>query len=251
MNPPEPDIDSLIDALRSDLPQGERAARLRARLAAAGIVAGGVVAAPGTAAGTSAAAAGAKASVVSKSLFTLGGSKLGVAAAVVTAAVSVPVASYVVLDAREPSHSIPAPATGAPAAQRDQASEAARPNEPVVPQAAPVEPVTAAEPRARVNATSASPRTAPVAATPSRDERSAPAAAPSVAAFPAIGERSSQSTLREETELMDRALSALRAGETTRARELLGAHATRFPNGALVRERERALVRSKDLENSR
>ena len=66
-----------------------------------------------------------------------------------------------------------------------------------------------------------------------------------------LDKRSPESTLREETELMDRALSALRSGDTANARELLRAHATRFPNGALVRERERALVRLKDAESSR
>ena len=80
-----------------------------------------------------------------------------------------------------------------------------------------------------------------------------PAAAPpsAVAVFPALENRSRESTLREETELVDWALSALRSGDTAGARALLQEHAQRFPNGVLVRERERALERVKHAETAR
>jgi hypothetical protein len=47
-------------------------------------------------------------------------------------------------------------------------------------------------------------------------------------------------TLREETLLIDGALSALRASDTTRAGSLLAEHRRRFPSGLLHRERGRA-----------
>lgn len=92
----------------------------------------------------------------------------------------------------------------------------------------------------------------PVGAPPSENAPGAPAAA--VAAF--ADEEGSRSagpaslpalpapdTLREETELVDAALYAVRLGEQERARALLEEHARRFPNGALARERLRALER--------
>ena len=76
MTSPEPEIDPLIDALRSDLPDSEHERRVRARLIAAGVIATGGIAAPGTAAGASAlnAAGGAKAGVLAKAVALLGGS---------------------------------------------------------------------------------------------------------------------------------------------------------------------------------
>jgi hypothetical protein len=48
------------------------------------------------------------------------------------------------------------------------------------------------------------------------------------------------SALRAEAELLERALSALHAGELKAARHALSQHAERFPRGALRPERERA-----------
>ncbi len=69
-----------------------------------------------------------------------------------------------------------------------------------------------------------------------------PRGSASAAAFdseprPSLADRT---TLREETELIDGALSALSASNTTRAAALLAEHARRFPNGLLSRERARA-----------
>jgi hypothetical protein len=51
------------------------------------------------------------------------------------------------------------------------------------------------------------------------------------------------STLGEEARLIEQAMLALGAGDTALARRLLEDHTRRFPDGALARERERALER--------
>jgi hypothetical protein len=51
-------------------------------------------------------------------------------------------------------------------------------------------------------------------------------------------------TLGEETELVERALYALKLGDREGARRALAEHGRRFPNGLLARERERALARA-------
>ena len=78
---------------------------------------------------------------------------------------------------------------------------------------------------------------------------------PSVAALPPLDapvapQTSRASTLREETELMERALVALKRGDRATARHWLMQHAQRFPNGVLVRERERALARVNDFDSA-
>ncbi|HET9959060.1 MAG TPA: hypothetical protein VFQ61_31430 [Polyangiaceae bacterium] len=68
-----------------------------------------------------------------------------------------------------------------------------------------------------------------------------PAAAPSPVQAPKLTTASgSESSLREETALVDTALIALRDGDRSKARLLLETHARRFPHGLLARERERA-----------
>jgi hypothetical protein len=52
MKTPRPDVDSLIEALREDLPDAEQEARVRARLLAAGVVVAGVALHSSAAAGT-------------------------------------------------------------------------------------------------------------------------------------------------------------------------------------------------------
>lgn len=49
-----------------------------------------------------------------------------------------------------------------------------------------------------------------------------------------------ESTLAEEAQLLDAALAAIRSGELPRARQLIDQHASRYPDGRLVAERERA-----------
>jgi hypothetical protein len=58
--------------------------------------------------------------------------------------------------------------------------------------------------------------------------------------FPPSDRAAARTTLREETALIDRALSALRTGDGAGAAGLLAEHRRRFPNGLLSRERERA-----------
>jgi TolA-binding protein len=87
------------------------------------------------------------------------------------------------------------------------------------------------------------------AANPTRAMAEAqPKNAPSVTGFDAASTNSApETTLREETRLIDGALAALRAGDRTRAAALLGEHAQRFPNGLLRRERARALHKLDEL----
>ncbi len=251
MTSPEPEIDPLIDALRSDLPNSEHESRVRARLVAAGVIVTGGLAAPGTAAGASAlnAAGGAKTGVLSKAVSLFGGSKIGLAAVVVVGSAAVPIATYVAKsstpdepatvarDARPSKSSVMQPQ---PASQREVSKPALEP---------PQEPAPA---RAVADTKAARPVAAPEPSDARRPSEPLPAAPPSaVAVFPALQNRSAASTLREETELVDWALSALRSGDTAGARALLQEHAQRFPNGALVRERERALERVKHAEATR
>jgi hypothetical protein len=265
----DPDIEPLIDALRSDLPEPREAARLRARLTAAGVIAGGVVAAPSTAAGASGLSAlGGQAGVISKAAAVLGGSKVLLAAVVLTGS-AVPMTVYLAssstekaesrvvardLEAFERQVALPGATGSAPrtvaTAERPVATPSKR--EPARPEATGVargEPPIAlppaplpAKPRAP------GPRALAEPANERRSEAEAPASA--VATFAALERAPAESTLREETELMDRALSALRSGSHEAARRLLGEHAARFPKGALAPERERALERLKQAELS-
>jgi TolA-binding protein len=112
-------------------------------------------------------------------------------------------------------------------------------------------------PRAAETAVAVAPGAAPIVAArevtraaPREREKPAPAAPesasrPSVASFaPAPSTPVDEGSLRQETALMERALSALRRGDVQGARQALAEHASRFPNGHLVRERERALERT-------
>jgi hypothetical protein len=75
----------------------------------------------------------------------------------------------------------------------------------------------------------------------------------SVGAFPIEGAApppppvSPSSTLREETELVERGLAAMRAGDRASAIRWLQEHARRFPHGILARDRQRALERVNDM----
>jgi hypothetical protein len=77
-----------------------------------------------------------------------------------------------------------------------------------------------------------------------------------VGTFPVVGGAPEsapvdEGTLRAETVLMERALTALGRGDFTTADRELTAHAARFPNGHLRRERERALERLRGKETER
>ncbi len=258
MTSPETDIDPLIDALRSDLPERKDAERVRARLIGAGIILAGAVVAPSTAAGAAAlGTAGSGAGLLSKAAGMFGVSKIGLVAIAVGAAAAVPAATYVALD------SIAKDSRGAQSQPQSTVAlgSAVRPGNDRAPTqlGAPDDGVANAEPPAPAElerpaaAAVASIRSEPSRAAKEQREQPAesepPARAPgSVAAFPALESQSQESTLRAETELVDKALSALRSRDTAAARAYLLQHAQRFPNGALVRERERALQRVKRAE---
>jgi hypothetical protein len=59
------------------------------------------------------------------------------------------------------------------------------------------------------------------------------------------------SQLAEETRLIEQALVALGDSDPNFARHMLDEHARRFPDGLLVRERERALERLHELDAHR
>jgi TolA-binding protein len=262
MTSSDPDIEPLIDALRSDFPEQKQAERLRARLVAAGIIASGVVATPSAAAGSTGSSAlggaGAQASVVSKAAAVFGGSKV-LLAAVVVAGSSLPVAAYVVQSSTGTETSKVAEAFERANTERSAPSAAPAPlATPELPapaqESVPLRAPVAEEERA------ADVRPAPVAPV-TRPERPVTTSSPSpepetplprasVAAFAPITPPPQESTLRAEAELMARALSALRSGEYTTARSLLRQHAERFPNGALAPERDRALARLNQAETT-
>ncbi|HEX5100128.1 MAG TPA: hypothetical protein VFV94_11540 [Polyangiaceae bacterium] len=225
------DDDPFTRALRDDLPAQSDEARVRSRLVSAGVLAGAVAAPVGSAA----AAAGVTAKVVALPLAV----KVGASLAFV-GLVSVPVVSH--LASQPPSSR---PSLSATAAARPLPVRKAEPrHEPVAaPLAAPVtetEPVALPAPAA------------PEPARPSLRERTKSSAStatnplPSVAAFEdAAGTKPlDEGSLRAETALIERALSALKRDDIATARTALAEHARRFPNGHLVRERQRALERT-------
>ncbi len=250
MTIPEPEIESLVDALRGDLPERKDADRVRARLVAAGAMVAGGVAAPSAAGAASlAAGSGAKAGLMSKAALLFGGSKVGLAAVIVGASTIVPLATYVVLDAVRTPASTAQRAAAVAIESRPAASAAVvTGTESEVKSQAPAPAATEASPPSGVATPRSVRPSAPAALAQKQPSELRPAeSAPAVAAFPALQD----STLRAEADLVDGALSALRQGDTVRARALLQQHAQRFPRGALVRERERALQRVEQAEAAR
>jgi hypothetical protein len=228
--------DLFTQALREDLPESADAARLRARLVSAGVLAGAVVA-PGAAVGAAAGAGGLSAKLVALPLALKVGASLALAGAV-----AVPVVSRLsdtqqaetrgVLAARQVATARPAPRVDDPVKL-----EAPSNGEPAAAEPEPA--ATAPEPVVVTRAAAPAPPVREVTGT-------APAARtlPSVASFTEPAGPVDEGSLRQETALMERALAALRRGDVTSARQALAEHASRFPNGHLVRERERALERT-------
>ena len=248
----EPEVEAFIEALRSDLPSEDDQRRVLARLVSAGFVSGGLALSGAAAASTTA-----KVGLVSKLAGLSWGVKVGLAGAVV-AAVALPVAH----ELAKPGQGA-APSVGAAAGRADSddspsprkepestgATEQAPPSSPAVsPNAAPslpAGPSPRAEPGREVTREDAAPGT------------EAPAAGgPSVASFPEIGPPLAQapdvreSRLREEADVIGRALSALRSGDRATAMRWLSEHALRFPDGQLRRERERARERANAMSDS-
>ena len=229
--------DVLEEALRGDLPKPDAEARVRRRLLAAGIAVGNGVAAT-AAAGASGAGAGA-ASVAVKAAGLSWGLKVGIAALV-----GIPTVGLWLDDGAPPPASAPviAPARPLEANPRPAAVEAT----PTVPRdpTAGATPAAAERPQTRPAKALPNEASASVAATPSpaRPSQAAFTASEQLAQAPQV-----QSTLAEETRLLDAALAALTAGNRVHAASLLQEHQRRFPGGLLQKERERANTRLTEM----
>ena len=254
MNDTEPDSDLFTEALRLDFPNERDEARVKRRLISAGVLAGASVVAPG------AASAAASAGILSKLAALPLAVKIG-ASMVVMGFAAMPVAERVLGGESDlPVVRQPPPAVIRPA---DAPVTVAHASEPVVAPIAPVatgsessapvvEPVRSvlpAEPR-RTRSAHAVVRPATEAA-PQALEATTPASLPAVAELPAPAAPVDEGTLRAETALLTSALAAIQRGDLATARSELAAHATRFPNGHLKLERERALERTLGKETER
>lgn len=273
MTIPESDESIFEQALRADLPSAEQEARLRRRLLTAGIVAGSGLAASSAAAGTSVGLVGQLAAKVAALSWP--------ATLVLTTAVATPIVALPVWLAPKLERRTNAPEPGAAsratagaarlaAARSNGAAEPARAatsdgalaveeQGPAVEEQGPAaeEQGLAAEPKALAatsspstrlsgKASSGEPSDSLAASAPTSTARSAavwPAAEPDATNAPASPPNAS--TLRAETELLDRVFAELRAGHQARAAALITEHEQRFPNGLLRQERERARARLK------
>jgi hypothetical protein len=232
------DDSPLEQALRSDLPPDETAARMRRRLLAAGIAVGNGMAATTAAAGT---APGVLAGVTAKVGALSWGVKVGFAAAI-----AIPTLGLIAESSQRPSApgaSVPAAAPRtAPAPVEGTVGAAVVAATPPAPRdGAPA----ASEPRPRPRRAEALPQVEQRAAEPSTSP-----ARPSQLAFDGAEAASPSkvtSTLAEETRILDAAFAELAAGNKQRAAELVQEHATRFPAGLLERERERARARLNEV----
>lgn len=244
MSTREPETDPFIDALRADLPTERDEARVRARLLAAGVIASTGLAAPGVAAG-GAAAGGLLPKLLALPMF----AKVGLAATVVGLS-AVPVARY---SAR---NEVKAPATQSTVREARPAAVAAVTAVPTLAEPANVaapslEPAATAKELPRERARSL-PEFSGVSVAPATPSEAVPVVErPSIGSFEAPPAELDEGTLRAETALIEGALAAIRGGDTARARDLLTQHATQFPNGLLVRERERALALSRTSGTTR
>jgi hypothetical protein len=243
MTSPEPDFDALVDALRSDLPNDADERRVRTRLLGAGVaVTTAVIAPTATAAGM---ATGSSAPVAL--LHKLGAlswlTKVGLAG--VTATAAVPLAIH--WSNQQPSGASLATAPVTPqithqALQQPKAKPRAASELLVLPTPVPAPaPKTEGERVLLEAAPAPEPQALPAHAAPVSAVGPGP-----VAAFPVEESKDARAlgTLGEETELVERALYALKLGDREGARRALAEHGRRFPNGLLARERERALARA-------
>ena len=255
------DDDSVFEqALRADLPTVSEQKRLRQRILAAGIAAG-------TALGSTNVAAAAQASFGASALSKLSAlswpAKLGLAAVV-----AAPVAALPLVYEPVPGAALVSQVRSSAANVRARASKAVLSRAQALPLEAPRTPLPEGAPEP---ATEPAPESAPelaqanVAARapvlPMTPTVSSPspvangngfAAQPAVAAFDSVSHAATASeaeqqrvasTLAAETQLLDRAFSALAAADRSTAAALVAEHARRFPNGLLRQERERARAR--------
>lgn len=226
---------ALEQALRSDLPTDETAARMRRRLLAAGVVVGN-----GMAVTTAAAAGGAPgfiAGTVAKVSALSWGVKVGFAAAVAIPSLG--------LLAERATQQPAVAAVSAPARTAARAVEVAVPEAPAAEHVAPAvaAPQEPSPEPARLGLgvlPEAKPRAVEPALGPAR-----PSQLQFEAGEPAASKAAS--TLAEETRILDAAFAELANGNEARAAELLREHEARFANGLLKRERERAKARLTEI----
>lgn len=260
----DPEMDALVAALRDDLPSERDSARLRMRLSALGLATsapfvGGAAAASTTSAAGTALQSAALGSAGEAALQVGGWTwalKVGAVAVASASAVAGP-AWYLQSRPRAESAAAVAsarvletPARTSPARAGVEKNSAPLPvlDEPATAAATPSP--EAAPPRSAARAVGVAagaplpaelgpPSAAPVAVESPSSERATAAFAAD--APPVLAPSSLEgTTLREETLLIDGALSALRAGDSARAGALLAEHQRRFPSGLLHRERARA-----------
>lgn len=239
----EPEASEFEQALRADVPSAETEARLRRRLLAAGLAIGNGMATTGAAAAGTATTGAGSGGLVANAVGLSWGVKLGFAAAVAIPTVGL------LMEASDPE---PRAAVGAvSAAAPARVSAAPLPIASALPTSPAAEPVREPEPsRTKPNSGSVG-RREPAAADVERAVIDAPTA-PSQATFAAAAPeppaaRPSQSTLGEETRLLDAAFAELAAGNRARAAQLIAEHEARYPRGLLSKERERAKTRLSEL----
>jgi len=238
----EPEDALLEEALRNDLPSRETETRLRRRLLAAGVAVGNGVATTTAAAG-SAATGSAATGVVAKVAGLSWGIKLGFAAVV-----AIPTLGLL-LDGQSGRSMATPPAVvaPAPAAKPQAVSIATKP-------AAALDIADAKAEAVALEPERGAPKTVKLGATeapPAAGERAFGSTHPSQADFGAAEApaRSPQvaSTLADETRLLDAAFAALTAGDRAHASQLIQEHESRYPQGLLQKERERARLRLSEM----
>ena len=258
MTPDESELELYTTALRGDLPQASDEARVRKLLAEAGVLAGSV-AAPGMALGAATAGSGAAAKLAALPLAVKVGGALLVAGIVAT-----PVVRHATSADSRSTNEVALTAQPVVRAALAPRSPAPRPEQPPTQELVP-SPTAVAAPAALATAaarvetatsrtSSAAPRAGDAAARPTVEAtpaRQSSPASPAVMAFEVPSPNPpDEGTLRAETALIERALTALRRGDSATARRALAEHSARFPEGQLVRERERALAKVAEKETS-
>jgi hypothetical protein len=246
MTPRRNSVEGLIEALQSDLPTGADEARVRAKLVGAGVLASGVLSGTSAGAGTlSAAASGGSSAGTAASVAGQAGLWSQVAALPVLAKVGAATTLLAVAASVGVSYTSVSPTT-APAAGRPTGVQGGAP---------PARDVAAQLPESAPRATPLAETSHESALTPLADvSRKQPssgaigAAAPrdvTPASPPVVNPKGAlrATTLAQETPLIERAMLAIQAGDSARARYWLAEHARLFPQGLLARERSLAAAR--------
>ncbi len=266
MSSPPGEVEDLIAALQSDLPQHEDERRARARLTAVGVLvagtanaahagaassvsangSGGMTGSLATGAGAGSSPATGLTAAFTKFASLGAGTKALVAVAALAAGASYPVVSALAPDAS------PAPAPPIATHPTLPPRTGAAPKTPPARGAAEMPLGQRTEPRPKPTETVAGSDSASVTeqGPPSRSRAAAAPGGPAglKAALnrpPDVAAGSAalkSSTLQDETALVERALRAARVGDTASARRWLEEHERRFPDGALAPERRRALA---------